>query len=87
MVVPRAKGPRRSAIIDIDDMTAEQRAALPRLIRVAVIIADYGLGHDGCPFCGRIVEHKTGCIAVVFGATKGRLGVDDGGPPGGTQPS
>ncbi len=66
---------------DIDDMTPEQRAALPRLIRAAVIVADYGLGHDGCPFCGRIVQHETGCIAVVFGATEGRLAVDDGGPP------
>ena len=74
-------------MIEIDDMTPEQRAALPRLVRAAVIVADYGLGHDGCPFCGRIVEHEAGCIALVFGATRGRIGVDDSEPRGETRPS
>ena len=58
---------------DIEDLTQEQRAAIPRLIRQAVVIADYGLGHDGCPFCARIVEHADDCVALVFGATAGRL--------------
>ncbi len=52
----------------MDDLTPEQRVALPRLIRKAVVVAGYGLSHDGCPFCGHIVEHSTDCIALVFGA-------------------
>ena len=54
----------------IEDLTQEQLAALPRFIHHAVVVADYGLVHDGCPFCARIVEHEDGCIALVFGATK-----------------
>lgn len=54
-------------------LTPQQRAAIPRLIRQSVTVADYGLGHEGCPFCGQIVEHEGDCVALVFGATKGRL--------------
>ncbi len=65
---------------DIEHLTPEQRAAIPRLIRQSVVVADYGLGNDGCPFCGRIVEHQDDCVAVLFGATRGRLTpeADDG---------
>ena len=42
----------------VDELTSEQRRAVPRLIHEAVVVADYGLIHDGCPFCGRIVEHR-----------------------------
>jgi hypothetical protein len=65
------------AMSDIESLTPEQRAAVPRLIGQSVAIADYGLGHDGCPFCARIVEHERGCVALVFGATSGRI---DAGP-------
>ncbi len=58
---------------DIEALTPQQRAAIPHLIRQSVAVADYGLGHDGCPFCGRIVEHEGNCVALVFGATRGRL--------------
>ena len=58
---------------DIEALTPQQRAAIPRLIRQSVVVADYGLGHDGCPFCGRIVEHEGDCVALVFGAARGRL--------------
>jgi hypothetical protein len=67
------------AISDMDDMTPKQRAALPRLIRQAVVVAGHGLSHDGCPFCGHIVEHSADCIALVFGA-EGRLVFKDEGP-------
>ena len=57
---------------DIDALTPQQRASIPRLIRQALVVADYGLVHDGCPFCGQIVEHADDCVALVFGATRGR---------------
>jgi hypothetical protein len=62
----------------VDELTSEQQRALPRLIHEAVVVADYGLIHDGCPFCGRIVEHEQGCIALAFGATTGRAVADPG---------
>jgi hypothetical protein len=58
---------------DVETLTPQQRAVLPRLIRQAVVIADYGLAHDGCPFCGRIVEHERDCVVLEFGATRGRV--------------
>lgn len=58
---------------DVEALTPQQRAAIPHLIRQSVAVADYGLGHDGCPFCGRIVEHAGNCVALVFGATRERL--------------
>lgn len=43
-------------------------ALLERLIREAVEAAEYGLGRDGCPFCGRLDAHEGECIAKAFGA-------------------
>ncbi|MGZ6255818.1 MAG: hypothetical protein ACXWMB_02240 [Candidatus Limnocylindria bacterium] len=57
---------------DIDALTPQQRASIPHLIRQAVAVANYGLVHDGCPFCGQIVEHTDDCVALLFGATTGR---------------
>jgi hypothetical protein len=41
---------------------------IDELIRESVEIAEYGLGRDGCPFCGAITIHNEGCIAARFGA-------------------
>jgi hypothetical protein len=45
------------------------QADIAELVRQAVRAADYGLGRDGCPFCGWVPKHAPDCIAVVFGAT------------------
>lgn len=59
--------------------------AVTQLIREAVEVAEYGLGRDGCPFCGSNNLHARECIAKVFGA-RDYDEVHPGGPDGDDTP-
>lgn len=57
---------------DVAYIAAASPDVILALLDVILEAGDYGLGRDGCPFCGGVAFHIVECAALEAGSTQDR---------------